>query len=125
MAVANSYYFARMLAGTPEEQAAAAKVKVVFPNQGDRGTHVNISGIGVLRSAPNRDNAVKFIEYLTSDAAQKIFAAGNHEYPVVPGVDRAETLEGLGDFTEDVLNASVFGRNSGAAVRMMDRAGWR
>jgi iron(III) transport system substrate-binding protein len=125
VAVANSYYFARMLAGTPEEREAAAQVRVVFPNQGDRGTHVNISGAGVLKSAPNRDNAVKFLEYLTSDAAQKIYAGGNFEYPVVEGVEMAPELVGLGDFEQDVLNASVFGRNNQAAVRLMDRAGWR
>ncbi|MEE2777846.1 MAG: Fe(3+) ABC transporter substrate-binding protein [Acidobacteriota bacterium] len=125
VAVANSYYFAHMLNGSPEDRAVAAKVRVVFPNQGDRGTHVNISGIGVLKSAPNPRNAVRFIEYLTSDAAQKVFAGGNYEYPVVQGADRTETLDRLGDFEEDVLNASVFGNNNQAAVRMMDRAGWR
>ncbi|MDX1382900.1 MAG: Fe(3+) ABC transporter substrate-binding protein [Thermoanaerobaculia bacterium] len=125
VAVANSYYYARMLTGSPEDQAAARAVRVVFPNQGDRGTHVNISGIGVLKSAPHPDAAVRFIEYLTSPEAQRIFAAGNNEYPVVEGAELAPVLEQMGDFEEDALNASVFGRNNQAAVRMMDRAGWR
>ena len=125
VAVANSYYFARMLNGTDEEKAAAAKVAVVFPNQADRGTHVNLSGIGVTANAPHKANAIRFIEYLTSDAAQEVFAAGNNEYPVVPGVRSVPVLESFGDFKEDSVNAAAFGRNNRAAVEMMDRAGWR
>lgn len=125
VAVANSYYFARMLHGTDEEKAAAAKVAVVFPNQADRGTHVNLSGIGVTANAPHKANAIRFIEYLTSDAAQEVFAAGNNEYPVVPGVRSVPVLESFGDFKEDSANAAAFGRNNRAAVEMMDRAGWR
>ncbi len=125
VAVANSYYYARMLGGTPEEKAAAAKVEVVFPNQKNRGTHVNISGIGVVKTAPNKANAVKFIEYLTSDKAQEVFAAGNNEYPVVKGVATVPVLESFGDFKEDILNPAIFGKNNQAAIQMMDRAGWR
>lgn len=125
VAVANSYYYARMLNGTPGEKAAAAKVAVVFPNQGDRGTHVNLSGIGVTKYAPNKANAVKFIEYLTGAKAQEIFAAGNNEYPVVTGLKTVPVLEQFGTFKEDKINAAVFGRNNPMAVRIMDRAGWR
>jgi len=125
IAVANSYYFARMLSGTNEEKTAAAQVEVVFPNQADRGTHVNLSGIGVTANAPNKANAIRFIEYLTSDAAQEVFAAGNSEYPVVPGVKSVPVLQSLGAFKEDGVNAAAFGRNNRAAVEMMDRAGWR
>ena len=77
IAVANSYYYARMLSGTDEEREAASKVEVVFPNQENRGTHVNLSGIGVVKSAPNKANAIKFIEFLASDWAQGLFAKGN------------------------------------------------
>ncbi len=125
VAIANSYYFARMLNGSDEEKEAASKVQVVFPNQNDRGAHVNISGIGVVKSSPNKENAIKFIEFLTSDDAQKVFAAGNNEYPVVEGVEIAPVLTKLGEFKEDVLNPAVFGGNNQKALRMMDRAGWR
>ena len=125
VAVANSYYYARMLKGTPQERAAAAKVAVVFPNQKNRGTHVNLSGIGVCANAPNKANAVKFIEFLTSDTAQKVFAAGNNEYPVVKGVETVPVLKRFGEFKEDAVNAAVFGGNNPKAIRIMDRAGWR
>lgn len=125
VAVANSYYFARMLTGTDEEKAAAAKVVVVFPNQDGRGTHVNLSGVGVVKSAPNRSNAIKFVEFLAGDEAQQVFAAGNNEYPVVQGVSKTAVVQQLGEFKEDELNAAVFGDNNQEAVRMMDRAGWR
>tara|TARA_B100001123_G_scaffold322637_1_gene362018 strand:- start:11799 stop:12893 length:1095 start_codon:yes stop_codon:yes gene_type:complete len=125
VAVANSYYFARMLGGTPEERSAAAKVRVVFPNQSGRGTHVNLCGAGVVATAPNQANAVKLIEFLASDFSQVRFAAGNNEYPVVSGVKSVPVLEKLGSFKEDVQNASVFGKNTLKAIRMMDRAGWR
>ena len=125
VAVANSYYYARMLNGTDEEKAAAAKVVVVFPNQNNRGTHVNLSGIGVVAGSKNKANAIKFIEYLTSDAAQEVFAAGNNEYPVVKGVKTVSVLEGFGKFKEDKVNAAMFGRNNPVAIKVMDRAGWR
>jgi len=125
IAVANSYYYARMLNGSPEEKEAAAKVAVVFPNQEDRGTHVNLSGIGVCSNAPNKANAVKLIEFLAGDAAQKVFAAGNNEYPVVEGVETVPVLRAFGKFKEDAVNAAVFGGNNSTAVRIMDRAGWR
>ncbi len=125
VAVANSYYFARMLNGTDEEKAAAAKVAVVFPNQGGRGTHVNLSGIGVCANSPNKANAIAFIEYLMGSDAQEVFAAGNNEYPVVRGAGTVPALESFGTFKEDKVNAAVFGRNNPAAIRIMDRAGWR
>jgi len=125
VAVANSYYYARMLTGSDEDRAFAAKVAIVFPNQDGRGTHVNLSGVGVVKSAPNKNNAVKFIEFLSSDEAQEVFAAGNNEYPVVPGVSETSTLKNLGEFKEDELNAAVFGNNNQEAIRTMDRAGWR
>lgn len=125
VAVANSYYFARMLNGTDAEKAAAAKVAVVFPNQGNRGAHVNLSGIGVCANSPNKANAVRFIEYLMGTEAQEVFAAGNNEYPVVKGAGTVAALEAFGSFKEDKVNAAVFGKNNAAAIRIMDRAGWR
>ena len=127
VAVVNSYYLAQMLAADdkPEDQAAAARVAVVFPNQQDRGTHVNISGAGVVKGAPNRDNAIRFLEFLTSPEAQAILAGGNKEYPVTAGVELAPELEAFGPFEEDRLNASIFGGHNKAALMTMDRCGWR
>ena len=125
VAVANSYYLAYMMAGSEEDQEAASKVGVVFPNQDDRGTHVNISGAGVVKGAPNRDNAIKFLEFLTSDEAQTMFAVANKEYPVTAGTAPAPELEGFGTFKEDAVNASVFGANNQQSVMVMDRCGWR
>ena len=125
VAVANSYYYARMLSGTPAEKAAAAKVAVAFPNQNGRGTHVNLSGVGVCAHAPNKANAIKFVEFLSGELAQKTFAAGNNEYPVVRGVETVPVLRNFGTFKEDAVNAAAFGNNNLTAVRIMDRAGWR
>ncbi|MEM9552712.1 MAG: Fe(3+) ABC transporter substrate-binding protein [Acidobacteriota bacterium] len=127
VAVVNSYYLAKMLAddASPEDRAAAEQVAVVFPNQGDRGTHVNLSGAGVVRGAPHRDQAVRFLEYLTSPEAQAVFAGGNKEYPAARGVPSVPELEAFGDFEEDSLNASIYGDNNRAALMLMDRCGWR
>lgn len=127
IAIANTYYFVRLLkSGKPEERAAAEKLGVVFPNQDDRGTHINISGAGVARHAPHREAAVKFLEYLASPEAQAYFANGNNEYPVIAGKapDNAE-LASLGEFRKDSLNVSLFGRNQPAAQQIFDRAGWK
>lgn len=125
IAVANSYYFARMLKGTDEEREAAKKVRAVFPNQDGGGAHVNISGAGVVSNAPNKENAVKLLEFLVSQEAQAIFAAGNNEYPVVEGTPTVQVLKDLGKFKEDVLNPAVIGENTPRAIRIMDRVGWR
>ena len=125
VAVANSYYFARMLKGTDEEREAASKVRAVFPNQDGRGAHVNISGAGVVSTAPNKENAIKLLEFLVSEEAQDIFAAGNNEYPVVEGTPTVQVLKALGEFKADVLNPAVIGENTPKAIRMMDRVGWR
>ncbi|UEM20325.1 Fe(3+) ABC transporter substrate-binding protein [Skermanella mucosa] len=126
IAVSNTYYFGRIAGSSkPEDKAIAEKVGVFFPNQNDRGTHVNISGAGVLKNAPNRENAVKFLEYLVSPAAQKIFAEGNYEYPVLKQAEQSPVIASWGSFKEDELNASVFGKNNEEALKIMDRAGWK
>lgn len=126
VAVTNHYYFARMLSGdNAADRTIAEKLQVIFPNQQDRGAHVNVSGAAVLKHAPNRANAVRLLEYLTTPEAQQAFAIANHEFPVVADVPLSPVLESLGDFVGDELNASVLGSNNAAAVRMMDRARWR
>jgi iron(III) transport system substrate-binding protein len=125
LAISNTYYLVRMLKSEdPTEREAAERIGVFFPNQRDRGTHVNISGAGVLRTAPNKEAAVRFLEHLVSTESQEIFAQGNNEYPVVRGVELDPILASFGEFKEDSLNASVFGRNNEEALRIMDRVGW-
>jgi len=124
--VANSYYYVRLLTSAKAaDRAAAQSVGVVFPNQDGRGTHVNISGIGVLKHAKHTDAAVRFIEYLTSEAAQRIFANGNNEYPVVADVAIKPALAALGDFKRDPLNVAELGKNQPIAQMIFDRAGWK
>ncbi len=126
VAVANSYYFVRLLT-KPEARDAglAEKIGVVFPNQDGRGTHVNISGAGMLKHAPNKAAAIKFLEYLTSTPAQRHFADGNNEYPVVAGIEANDALKSLGAFKVDPVNVAVFGENLATAQKIFDRAGWK
>jgi len=125
IAVVNSYYLARLAASeNPEARAVFEAVGIIFPDQDGRGTHVNISGAGVLKHAPNRENAIRFLEYLTEEQAQKYFANGNNEYPAVAGIDAASVVEAMGGFTEDTVNASALGENQTEAVKVFDRVGW-
>jgi iron(III) transport system substrate-binding protein len=122
----NTYYVMRLLrSAKPEERAVAEKVGVVFPNQADRGTHVNISGAGVLKNAPNRDAAIRFLEYLAGDEAQRYFADGNNEYPAVSGITINEALVSLGTFKVDPITVAVYGENQPRAQMVFDRAGWK
>ena len=126
IAISNTYYFARLLASEkPEERALAEKLAIFFPNQGDRGTHVNISGAGILKAAPNRENAIKLLEYLVSPEAQRYFADISLEYPVNPAVKPHPVLAAFGEFKQDTLNAATYAANSIEAAEIMDRAGWR
>jgi iron(III) transport system substrate-binding protein len=126
IAISNTYYLARLLASEkPEEKAIGEKLAVFFPNQGDRGTHVNISGAGVLKNAPNKDNAVKLLEFLVSPEAQRYFADISFEYPVNPAVKPHPVLANFGEFKQDSLNAATFAANSLEASKLMDLAGWK
>ena len=126
IAIANTYYLARLSASDdPADRAVASAVNIVFPGQQSNGTHVNISGAGLVTTAPNPANAVKFLEYLTSESAQLLFANGNNEYPIIPGLAASSAVVALGDFTEDTLNASELGVNQPAAMMVFDRAGWK
>lgn len=128
LAISNHYYYARLATSDNAAQREAAdKLALFFPNQGPdgRGTHVNVSGAGVVATAPHRDNAVAFLEYLVGDAAQAVFARGSMEFPVVEGVELHPLLASWGPFQEDPLNAATFGYNGRGALFIMDRAGWR
>lgn len=124
--VANTYYLARLAASDdPADQAVSSAVKIIFPGQEGNGTHVNISGAGLVSTSPNPENAIKFLEYLTSEPAQLLFANGNNEYPAVPGIAPTSAVVGLGEFSEDRLNAAELGINQAAAIMVFDRAGWK
>lgn len=126
VAVANTYYFVRMMkSAKAEERAMAEKIGVVFPNQDGRGAHVNISGAGVARNAPHREAAIAFLEYLASLDAQNYFANGNNEYAVTGTALQNRELNALGAFKRDSLNVAAFGRNQAAAQQIYDRAGWK
>ena len=122
--IANTYYIGRLLASSgAEDRAVANGLTVLFPNQEGRGAHINVSGAGIAAYAPNRANAIGFLEYLTSDFAQRLFAEGNNEYPAVGAA--TGPIAALGDFKEDKLNAGTLGANQSLAVRVFDRAGWQ
>ena len=123
-AIANTYYVGRLLASDkPADKETVAGLQIIFPNQDDRGAHINISGAGVTQYAPNRENAIQFIEYLTNPEAQRLFAEGNNEYPVIG--DFVGPIARLGPFKEEAIDASVYGKRQAQAVRMYDKAGWR
>ena len=126
VAISNTYYLARLKASKkPEEQAIGEQLAVFFPNQGDRGTHVNVSGAGVLKSAPNQGNAVKLIEYLAQPESQRYFADISLEYPANPAVKPDPVLAAWGEFKQDELNPTLFAKNSAEAAMITDRCGWR
>ena len=126
IAVANTYYLGRLLASDdPADREVGEQIGVIFPNQDGRGTHVNISGAGVVTTAPHRDNAIAFLEYLTSESAQRLFAEGNNEYPVVADMPVSGPIARFGSFVEDTVNASVLGENNPLAVQIFDRVGWQ
>ncbi len=126
VALVNTYYLGGMLnASQADEKEAAAKVAILWPNQKERGVHVNVSGAGVTKNAKNRDNAVRLLEFLVGEDAQRWYAEANYEYPVRPGTPISETLAGWGTFKADDLNLAILGEHNPEAVRLMDRAGWR
>jgi iron(III) transport system substrate-binding protein len=128
IAIANTYYFARALA---EEVSALTpadgrdRIAWVFPNQGDRGTHINISGAAVAANSANSENAVKFLEYLASAEAQQFFAAINYEYPAVPGAAMDSTVQGMGEYKSDALNLAALGEHQARAQEIYNELGWK
>lgn len=127
VAIANTYYYVRQLASDkPETRKLMDAVSMVWPNQKSFGTHLNVSGAGVLKNAPHKDAAIRYLEYLASDSAQSHFASGNNEWPAVAGAPlNNRALEALGKFKADTLNVSALGKNQAAAQKVFDRAGFR
>ncbi|MDO9709420.1 extracellular solute-binding protein [Paracraurococcus lichenis] len=128
LALANTYYLAAFGASQkPEDQALFKRIGVVFPNQGegDRGTHVNISGAGLVKTAPNRAQAARFLEFLTGDHAQSMLALGNMEYPAVPDAPLHPALEAMGRFRAEPVDAENTNAHAAEALQILQRSGWR
>ncbi len=127
VAISNSYYFTRLMRSTkPEDQKVIENLGVIWPNQQSQGVHMNISGGGILKNAPNKDSALKFMEYLVSDSAQRYFADGNNEWPAVAGVKvNNPALAALGEFKADTLPIPTLAKNAALAQKIYDRVGWK
>ncbi|MAA92637.1 MAG: Fe(3+) ABC transporter substrate-binding protein [Gammaproteobacteria bacterium] len=127
IAIANTYYLGIMLSGKggTEQQVAAAKLRIAFPNQTNRGAHVNISGGGILKHSPNKENAEKFLEFLLTEGAQSHIVNNTFEYPILETVEPHELIAGFGTFNMDKTSVADFGEYNPAAVKLMDRAGWK
>ncbi len=126
LAIANTYYYGRLLDSEKKsDRETAEKVGVFWPNQSDRGTHVNVSGAAITKYAKNRDEAIQLLEFMVSDAAQTYYAEINHEYPVVASASISTSIKALGEFTSDTVNLSMLGIHNTEAVKLMDRVGWQ
>jgi len=126
VAIANTYYIGKMVHNKKKAQREAIKkVNVFFPTFKNGGTHVNVSGAGVAKFAPNKANAVKFIEFLSSADAQELFAKGNYEYPVLAGVSSSKLVSSWGTFKSDTISMNALGQNNKAAIKIFDKAGWK
>lgn len=126
IAIANTYYFARMQGSDDQTQKQASEAVAIFwPNQQNRGTHVNVSGAGLTRHAPNREAALALLEYMVQEEAQRWYAEVNHEYPVREGIAPSEVLRAWGEFKPDSLNLAHLGKRNAEAVMLMDVGGWR
>jgi iron(III) transport system substrate-binding protein len=128
IAIVNSYYIGLLLSSMKEEEINAGNaVSVFFPNQGEneRGAHINISGLALTKNAPNRENAIKLIQYLTSAEAQKIYVSNSFEYSVNPDVKPDEIVQAWGEFKKDPVDLNSLGTNRSEAIRIFDKTGWK
>lgn len=126
IAIANNYYYARLMTSKKaKDRQVTEKVKVFWPNQKGRGVHVNVSGAAVTKSAKNKANAIKLLEFLVGEEAQRIYASVGYEYPVRKGIARGSVVARMGDFKMDDMPLEYLGRHNAEAVRIFDRAGWR
>jgi len=126
VAIANHYYLARLIqSDDPQDQEVADKVGIYFPSEEFGGAHVNISGAGIAANSPNRENAIRFIEYLATEEAQQLYSIGNNEFPILENMEVPGVLGDFGSFDSDAVNVTSYGENNPLAIRLMDRAGWR
>lgn len=128
LAIANTYYLAAIGASQkPEDQELFKRIGVIFPNQaaGDRGAHVNISGAALVKTSPNRDSAVRFLEYLTTEKAQTVLSLGNMEYPAVADVPLHPALVAMGRFRGEPVDAEKANAQASQALQILQRSGWR
>lgn len=119
ISLGNTYYMGKMLSD-PKQKAWADSVNVLFPTFENGGTHVNISGVAMTKAAPNRDNALKMMEFLASSKAQEVYASANYEYPIAPGTEATEVVKGWGEFTADDVNLMTLAGNRKAALRLIE-----
>ncbi len=125
LAIVNTYYVAKMLAESPNAKEISAKIGVFFPNQNTYGAHFNVSGGGVAKYAPHKENAIKLLEFLTSEKAQQIFAEANQEYPIKSGISISSTLQSFGTFKADTIDLDLLGKYNSVAVKIFDQVGWK
>lgn len=126
IAIANTYYYGGMqTSDKAAERDAAAKVGIAFPNQQGRGAHMNVAGAGVAASAKHKAEAIGLLEFLSGAEAQRIFAEANNEFPVLPTAKLSPVVAAWGPFKGETINVAMLGENSGEAIRIFDRVGWR
>lgn len=126
IAIMNTYYMGQMLnSEDPEEVKVAEGLGIFFPNQDTTGTHVNVSGAGVIKTAANKDNAIKLLEFLSAPEAQGQFAEANYEYPVNEAVEPTELLKSWGEFKEQDISLSALGTNNSKAILIFNEVGWK
>ncbi len=126
LAIMNTYYIGKMLnSSDPEEVKVAENIGVFFPDQDGSGTHINVSGIGLTKHAKNNENAIKLMEFLTSEKAQKSFAEANYEYPVNPEVEASDLLKSWGEFKPQNIDLSLLGEYNTQAVKIFNEVGWK
>ena len=128
IAIVNSYYIGLLLASEKEEEINAGKaVSVFFPNQGDgeRGSHINVSGIALAKNAPNKENAIELIKYLTSVEGQETYVNNSYEYSVNPNVKPDEIVQAWGEFKKDPVDLNMLGVKRDEAIRIFDKTGWK
>ncbi len=126
IAIANTYYVGKMIGNKDiAESEAVKKVKIIFPKFENGGTHINVSGAGVAKYSPNKENAIKFIEFLLSPEAQDLFANGNFEYPVAKGVKKNDVVSSWGTFEDDNISINTMGKYNINAVKIFDKSGWK
>ena len=126
VAIVNSYYIGLLLSSEKEEELNAGRsVSVFFPNQGDRGSHINISGLALAKNSPNKENAIKLMEYLTSEEAQRTYVNNSYEYAANPNVKPSKIVQGWGEFKRDNLDLNKLGEFREEALKIFDSTGWK